>query len=946
MSEKINQIPENVEIYRVAGQQPAPAETVTVSFESIKTPSNSTKVDKLDVQSDEQLKQELQNLLEDNQITEEICAENIENFEQLSLREKITAVKNFINPQSQSETASQNSGSEVQETAQNAKSDKFDKSEYNKKSLNEKIEQVKYELAKNIYINGAGGIKGSDGEPIQAHGVEAWNNLTDEEKQAFVNQVMTFISQHKDLQEAFSKIQNGAQSNDENAKYMAGAVVDHLMNTIQTANIAENDSKSGISVIDFLKKSDEEKTSEIYGYVSTSELNENDKEYIKKQDTIKAEILKIKNANSTKQSTGLEFEEALEYAKYNNININEVLYNAYKEIPENKRTQGQKLLVEKYEEFMSSKNGKSINLLEKAANYDKLKTEYEQLKNKPENERTQTEKNHLAMLEQYLQSKDAKDLEQYRKDIPKPQGEYETQILKDGEELKEVLSKAQCSNSKIEALASIEFIESKIQGKSDEEKAKYIATFIKFNPSAAASIIYGHYAKKLPELSNYNLAVFESGETDSMSAQQFKKHSNHVVELSKGNKLERAVAQETLENTGRNIQKCKGAEFDEHKSVFVETASNDFEYANKENATRGLNTAFDVTTTITDEDSQYKASETVIKSKHMNEKTAVHITDNGYKLLANNQANVVNTVTNKYAEAVKHLAEEKDLISKYDKIAQTLIFKGTHNALGKYFDGDELVKYSKALADQISSCDKNNQLDMHKEIMTSSSSEVRTYAASNIRNYDTSVQADAIDATVATGDTNAIATAYSNTNPVVQEQSGISKTIEMAVVNDYSELTQKIQIGTALTREEYESLTDSQKREYRAAYFLSLPPAKQVEIITKIADMNTKKLVFKKIAENNPALLKSIIGNDASTAEFVYNMHIADNMVLTVAKNKGGNNIQFANLAKKIEKNDTKSVNDDKNTTAQNPKIKTVTNYMDSPFNALRDKKNNNIYIG
>ena len=735
------------------------------------------------------------------------------------------------------------------------------------------------------------------------------------------------------------------------------------MNAIQSANINDENGNT-TSVIEYLKKSDGERADEICQYLSVqneNDLTNNDTEYLQRQELIKNEVERIVNEKRGTKA-GFDIKEAYELIKYYNLDVNEVLYNACKNLPETEKEKQAwtKDFVKKNQKFMESKGGQNILFREKITNYQKLSAEYEQLKSK--SDITDDEKRHLNILEEYLNSDEIQEIKKYKDCIPKPKendGGFEKSVFNDGQELSEKLSKSEFSGSKFDAAASIKFIESKLEGKTKEQRAEYIKAFIKLNPSSSSAAIFKHYMKEVPELleGEDDLLNYASVHKAEMDIEQFETYNNNIQKQSKGNKLQRKESFEILQGDGKDLQTAEfeAPKFDKYKEIYTNTTAN-YEYASKEDAIQGLNTGIDVTATITDAEMQYQAHKNITESDYMldstiNDEVSVHTTDVGYKYHVDNQAKVVNEATQRSAKAAKHLATEKGLIAKYDKSAQTPIFKGTHDALKKHYTDDELVTYSKALADQIETCHKDNQLDMHREIMTSESSEVRTYAAGNIGNYDTSVQADATAATVATGDTDAIVAAYSSIkSPDVQNQTGFYNDMTAAVSTKESELVQKIKSGMALTREEYESLTDAQKQEYRIAYFQSLSPAKQIQLITRISDVSTKKTIYKHIAQNNPSLLKNIIEHDASTAEFIYNMHVADNTVLSVAKNKGGNNVQFANLAKKIEKNNNKGVekSDNQENKKQNKKVnkETAQSYMDSPFSALKDKKNPNIYIG
>lgn len=935
----------------------------TVPMNNIGQASNGTKTDKLDVLTDEQIKQEIDRILEQNDTTFEdfISLGLIENLEQLQPRQQLEAIKAHFNPSPQTSQIKEETPKPQKTKSKDIKFDEFNKKEYSTKELDQKIDQVKWELAKNIYINGSGALKGSNGKSVEGNGADAWNNLSDEQKAAVVKNITDYINEDSELKGIFDKADKAISSDDKNVKQFAEAQIDHLMNAIQSANINDENGNTK-SVIEYLKKSDGERADEIYLYLKVQDQNsltKNDKEYLERQEYIKNEVERIINEKNGTKISGIDIKEAYEYIQYYNLDVNEVLYNACKNLKDNEKPQNKWTddFVEKNQKFMESKGGQNVLFREKIANYNKLLNEYEQLKNK--SDRTDDENNHLMMLDKYLKSEEAQKIKEFKNDIPKPQGDFETAVFNDGQELSEKLSKSEFSGSKFDAAESIKFIESKLEGKTKEQRAEYIKTFIKLNPSSSSAAIFKHYMKEIPELleGEGDLLNYASVHKAEMDIEQFETYNNNIQKQSKGNKLQRKESFEILKGDGKDLQTAEfeSPKFDKHKQIYTNTTAN-YEYASKEDAIQGLNTGIDVTATITDAEMQYQAHKNITESDYMldstiNDEVSVHTTDVGYKYHVDNQAKVVNEATQRSAKAAKHLATEKGLIAKYDKSAQTPIFKGTHDALKKHYTDDELVTYSKALADQIETCHKDNQLDMHREIMTSESSEVRTYAAGNIGNYDTSVQADATAATVATGDTDAIVAAYSSIkSPDVQNQTGFYNDMTAAVSTKESDLVQKIKSGMALTREEYESLTDAQKQEYRIAYFQSLSPAKQIQLITRISDVSTKKTIYKHIAQNNPSLLKNIIEHDASTAEFIYNMHVADNTVLSVAKNKGGNNVQFANLAKKIEKNNTKGVekSDNQENKKQNKKVnkETAQSYMDSPFSALKDKKNPNIYIG
>ncbi len=122
-------------------------------------------------------------------------------------------------------------------------------------------------------------------------------------------------------------------------------------------------------------------------------------------------------------------------------------------------------------------------------------------------------------------------------------------------------------------------------------------------------------------------------------------------------------------------------------------------------------------------------------------------------LVANDQDKEVRT------EGMKNFLNNKTL-GKMANSQQTEAFKSVHKVLENDLPRQEAVKELNKLADQISSCDKKNQLAMHEEISSSKYQEVVTHAAQNIHNYDESVQAQALRTTYekasATGNIEAI----------------------------------------------------------------------------------------------------------------------------------------------------------------------------------------------
>lgn len=284
---------------------------------------------------------------------------------------------------------------------------------------------------------------------------------------------------------------------------------------------------------------------------------------------------------------------------------------------------------------------------------------------------------------------------------------------------------------------------------------------------------------------------------------------------------------------------------------------------------------------------------------------------------------------------------EDGTFSRYAKENQTEAFK-IHKQRCEQDDysQEESIKSLNMLSDYIAGCDKDNQLAMHNEIMTSQYAEVQEHAAGNIKYYDPSVQADAIDAVYATGNQKAIETAIVNlaegnyANGVQEQVLGNVLNTAFASENSNAELLQKVISGEALSTQEWNSLTPKQKSEYQAAYFKALSPAKQLKLLASISDPNLKKSIYKKIASQNKQMLKNLVASDADTAKFIYDMGIANDIVRDICKLKASSEIKFNNLLKTIEKNEQQK-NNQQITSAlinENPITARTVDYASIPF--------------
>ena len=110
-----------------------------------------------------------------------------------------------------------------------------------------------------------------------------------------------------------------------------------------------------------------------------------------------------------------------------------------------------------------------------------------------------------------------------------------------------------------------------------------------------------------------------------------------------------------------------------------------------------------------------------------------------------------------------------DNIHKHDADDQSYLFESSHAASAKMAKEDAIYLET-ALADQVPLLHADNQLHAHETLMTSQYDEVLEYATKNIVNYDSSVQAEALQMSIDTGNTKAIEAAASVANEVAANE--------------------------------------------------------------------------------------------------------------------------------------------------------------------------------
>ena len=842
-------------------------------------------------------------------------------------QEIVKAYKSEVAAKAQETTTTQQAEEVPAETTtetQSAESNPFtyeNKAEYNKKDVKGKIEDCYTELAKNIYIHGAKLGKIS----LPAHSAEEWAKLSDAQKQAEVEKLKQFIDTVPELKTLKAQFNTKVEGKGQEA------IVDAVMNMIQTANTTYSEGdKVGMAFTDFVKLDEYDRAARTEQYLSDEKnsnagnLNENDKKFLARTEMLRTQVAsKIseiraeaaekagKKAPKPLNPEQLDTSDIAKYMKYYNLNENELLYKGFSEKAgfklENLSNEDQ----EAYKNFekLNKKGSSGQQQIQnaKAKNALALKSEYDAIKTRIQKgeEVSSDDKGKLIILEQYLNSEEGKLALKNAEQLPTPKTDYEKSVVKDYETISTQLSSV-AHGSDMKSVAMVSAIEQKIDGMSREDAVKYISTFINMNSAEEGFAITLAYVNKYPELlKDKDLIGAVSLNADKLNTEQTRVHCETVSSAaSSGSKKDLEAARMAL-RTGAQVLEmphCKGAEHDDKKGLYANGMS-------QISTAEDLKYGADMVATITDAEKAKRGMYSISNGKNANAGTQIYIMGVAKNATEGAQAYFVDIAGQNSPEAAAYAAEN-GIISQLSAKAQTEALVATRANIEKHFKGQKAIQYSNSLADQIQNCDKNNQLAMHNEMMNSKYSEVQEHVAGNIKNYDVSVQAKAIDSVVATGNVKATEVAITNLTSapqVVQDDANLKGILNGAYSNASTgdaaktEIQQKIASGARLTPQEYYSLSDREKAEYKTNYFKSLPAAKQIAMLSGLTDVSLKKTIFKKLVSQDKNFFRSLIESDANTAEFAYNMHIGEEIVMEVANRKAASDIKFALLSQKID---------------------------------------------
>lgn len=782
----------------------------------------------------------------------------------------------------------------------------FDRASYNSKSKDEKFDSLKYEFAKNIFIYG---IKDSNGVTVaglSAHSPEEWNNMSKAQKQQFITHLMDGMKNDANLQEIGKSIKNFVQGMSESAQI---GLIDSTMRTVQVAN------SQNLSFLEFMGLDEYDKIDATEKYLNKNKdtLNASDENYLNINNFVKSEMLKSLENRGVGLREEPSMSEVAEYARLCNLDPTE---EALRKLKTKKEQSGLSKEEEQWFKELSkfgTGNGKHIIEKSKAANLIELQKEFDELNEKMASGQVLDvdDQGKYNTLSQYLGSDEAKYLrEEVIPNLPQPETEYEKGIAAEIDELKSKLT-AYTNDSRLINAFTNKYIENKTSSMSQAEKEKYIQTFLKFNNDTTSVSIIKHFGDKIPSLYGDTNTISESiAATDgNTSVEALNMQSKALAgAASSGNSYMKSIA---MDGAIYRADKIVADGNDDQKSV-VSTNMIDMAelgvYSQDENDTLACK-AVDLNISIDDVEKERQAQANLEKSSVFNTTVRNYTTDHIGEFHTKNQLATYEAAITGDKDAAAH-ASENGSVSKMATENQTEGFDLLYNRLNEYFEGDEAVKYLNNLSDQIPDCAKENQLDMHNRMMGSQYSEVQEHAAGNIGNYDPSVQSEAMDSVYATGNQEAIESAWSSlgsnttseTRGYIQNETELPDAIKSAILD-------KVYSGAQLTPQEYASLSHREKIEYQAIYFKNLSPAKQIKLLASISDNNQKKTIYQLIMNSNSALFQSIVESSADTAKFIYNnIDSARGIVKQTAERKAASDISFSELLKQINKDESENI--------------------------------------
>jgi len=735
---------------------------------------------------------------------------------------------------------------------------------YRKSDLDKKTEYCYAELARNYFIYG---LKDKDGKVIiEPHSEQAWVSMSGDDKLAFIANFESKLKSNEKFAEIQAKIESKTNR-------MPEALTDTTARAIQVAN------SLGMSFTDFLKLPEAQRIDATEKYLNGLRndnvvLNDTDSRYLERQNAFRTLTSSI-----LKERYGIELPADISASEldrcFNDYNLNgtEEMYNYFSSIVEDpEATDAEKSKAKRFlkdnELLVTTSAGKDIINKSKAANLLKLKADFDILQQKVNSGETLTpeEQSRYEHLGKYLSSDEAKSLQEITSHLPQPHDDYENRVVQDITDFRNGI-KGVINDEHVERAAIIEFIENQTQGMSAEEKEKYIATFLTFNNDTTSVTVLKYFGDKIPTLYDNKYLISEGSlNIETVSDEGAANLYQNIQEQQEaGNPYATnaaLTAGEILDSPA-----CLSPDNDFKKDRFVSLATI---FTDARVQTKG----FDVATTITDTELQGRSVATLQNCDNATDELQCYVADNADKLQAPNQNSALRTATTKSAKATA-IASTNNIVARLAKENQVEGASIVKDSIDLHYEGDDAIKYHNALSDQNQYCDKDNQLAIHDMMMNSKYSEVQEHVAGNIKNYDPSVQPDAMSSVFRSGNRGAIEVAVSSISefksPDVQQIVLKQAVMELANSDELTNVLEKFANGT-LTNAEIANLSPAQRREYYVGLFDKASPADKIKFLKEIPDGRNKQTVYNLIGTYYKNLFIQMVQDDVQTAETMFNM--------------------------------------------------------------------------
>ncbi len=190
------------------------------------------------------------------------------------------------------------------------------------------------------------------------------------------------------------------------------------------------------------------------------------------------------------------------------------------------------------------------------------------------------------------------------------------------------------------------------------------------------------------------------------------------------------------------------------------------------------------------------------------------------------------------------------------------------------YKDEDAIKSLNKLSDWIHKCENpDNQLAMHNEMMNSKYSEVQEHVAGNIKDYDPSIQLDAMDSVYRSGNPKAIETAVLN---ISEFKSPDVQQLALAQNNDI--INGVLTKFANLSDIDIKNLAPAERQKFYVKLFENASPADKIKFLKSMKTGQAKQTVYNLIGTYYKNLFVQMVQDDVQTAEAMFNMGLKTNL--------------------------------------------------------------------